>query len=144
MRIFRIWRSLGFVLALAFVTGAATAQGTAGTTKGAAAPAVVENIGIDVLKGTWVRPDGGYMIAIRTIAPNGQLEAMYFNPNPLPFAKAQAVQDGATLRAFFELRAGGYDGSTYELAYDPATDRLKGIYYQAVVKQKFEVSFVRK
>ena len=30
------------------------------------------------------------------------------------------------------------------LAYDPATDRLKGIYYQAVVKQKFKVSFVRK
>ena len=54
------------------------------------------------------------------------------------------MQEGAKLRAFFELRAGGYDGSTYELAYDPATDRLKGIYYQAVVKQKFEVSFVRK
>ena len=67
MRIFRIWRSLGFVLALAFVTGAATAQGTAGTTKATAAPAVAEKIGIDVLKGAWVRPDGGYTIAIRTI-----------------------------------------------------------------------------
>ena len=101
MRIFRIWRSLGFVLALAFVTGAATAQGTAGTTKGAAAPAVVENIGIDVLKGTWVRPDGGYMIAIRTIAPNGQLEAMYFNPNPLPFAKAPGGAGGRKAACFF-------------------------------------------
>ncbi len=68
---------------------------------------------------------------------------MYANPSPLPFAKVQAMQDGATLRASFELQAGGYSGSTCELAYDPARDRLSGIYYQAVVKQKFEVYFVR-
>ena len=52
------------------------------------------------------------------------------------------VSFSATLA--FELRAGGYDGSTYELTYDPATDRLKGTYYQAVAKQKFDVNFVRK
>ena len=141
------WESsemLGFVLALALVAGAATAQGTAGTTKGAAAHAAAEKTAFDVLKGTWIRPDGGYTIAIRNVDPNGQLEAMYFNPNPLPFAKAQAVQEGAKLRAFFELRAGGYDGSTYELAYDPASDRLNGTYYQAVAKQKFDVTFVRR
>jgi hypothetical protein len=108
------------------------------------ASAVAEPINLDVLKGAWVRPDGGYTIAIRSIGPNGQIEAMYFNPNQLPFAKAQATQDGAILRASFELRAGGYDGSTYELTYDPATDRLKGVYYQAVAKQKFDVFFVRK
>jgi hypothetical protein len=84
------------------------------------------------------------MIVIKSIGPNGQLEAMYFNPNPLPFAKAQASREGATLRARFELRAGGYEGSTYELTYDPASDRLNGIYYQAVVKQKFDVFFARK
>jgi hypothetical protein len=108
------------------------------------ASAVAEPINFDVLKGAWVRPDGGYTIAIRGIGPNGQIEAMYFNPNQLPFAKAQAIQDGTTVRASFELRAGGYDGSTYELTYDPATDRLKGIYYQAVAKQKFDVFFARK
>jgi hypothetical protein len=100
--------------------------------------------GMDVLKGAWVRPDGGYTITIRNIAANGQLEATYANPNLLPFSKAQATQDGATLRASFELQAGGYAGSTYELAYDPVSDRLKGIYYQAVAKQKFEIYFVRK
>jgi hypothetical protein len=78
------------------------------------------------------------------VAPNGQLEAMYFNPTQLPFAKAQAALDGSTLRASFELQAGGYAGSTYDLTYDVETDRLKGIYYQAVAKQKFEVYFVRK
>ena len=141
---FGIWRLLVFVLALASLGDAATAQGTAGTTKGVTAPAAAEKTAFDVLKGTWIRPDGGYTIAIRNVDPNGRLEAMYFNPNPLPFAKAQAVQEGAKLRVSFELRAGGYDGSTYELAYDPASDRLTGTYYQAVAKQQFDVSFVRK
>ena len=97
-----------------------------------------------MLKGTWIRPDGGYTIAIRSLGPDGQIDAMYFNPNPLPFAKAQASQDGATLRAFFELRAGGYERSTYDLTYDPASDRLKGIYHQAVAKRSFPVYFERK
>ena len=100
--------------------------------------------GINVLKGNWVRPDGGYTITIKGIAPDGQLEAMYFNPNPLPFSRAQAAQEGAALRVSLELRAGGYGGSTYELTYDPAGDRLKGIYYQAVAKQRYEIYFVRK
>jgi uncharacterized protein (DUF2147 family) len=100
--------------------------------------------GMDVLKGVWVRPDGGYTITIKNIGADGRLEATYANPNLLPFSKAQATQDGPTLRASFELQAGGYAGSTYELAFDPASDRLKGIYYQAVVKQKFDIYFVRK
>ncbi|HSG22047.1 MAG TPA: hypothetical protein VLA64_03725 [Azonexus sp.] len=102
------------------------------------------NAGINVLKGNWVRPDGGYVIAIKSIGPGGQLEAMYFNPNPLPFARAQAVQKGTALRVSLELRAGGYSGSTYELTYDPAADRLTGTYYQAVAKQRYEIYFVRK
>ena len=134
---------LGCALALASV-GTLTAQGTAPATKGVAAPSVADKSGLDVLKGSWVRPDGGYTIVVKSVGPSGQLEAMYFNPNQLPFAKAQASREGATLRVFFELQAGGYAGSTYELAYDPASDRLKGTYYQAVVKQKFEVYFARK
>jgi hypothetical protein len=126
------------VLGLALLGGATTAVAQG------AAPAAAAKSGMDVLKGAWVRPDGGYTITIRNIGPDGRLEAMYANPNLLPFAKAQATQDGATLRASFELQAGGYAGSTYELAYDPASDRLKGIYYQAVAKQKFEIYFVRK
>lgn len=133
----------GVVLA-ASLTGAATAQDTAPATNGAPARAIAGPINFDVLKGAWVRPDGGYTISIKSIGFNGQIEAMYFNPNPLPFAKAQASRQGAALLAFFEIRAGGYAGSTYELTYDPASDRLTGIYYQAVAKQKFEVYFVRK
>jgi hypothetical protein len=133
---------LGVMLSLA-LPGTASAQGTASTTE-RAPPVAAAKIAPDLLKGVWVRPDGGYTIAIRSVAPNGQLEAMYFSPTQLPFAKAQAALDGSALRASFELQAGGYAGSTYDLTYDAETDRLKGIYYQAVAKQKFDVYFVRK
>ena len=73
----------------------------------------------------------------------GKLDAMYFNPKALPFAKAEAAR-GVSLRAHFELRAGGYAGSTYDLTYDQVSDRLRGTYYQAVAKQKFDVYFMRK
>lgn len=133
----------GLVLGLA-VIHPATAQGPTPAPQGAAAPIVASQSDIARLKGTWVRLDGGYTIVIKSIGPGGELEAMYFNPNPLPFAKAQATRAGTTFRAFFELRAGGYGGSTYELTYAPASDRLNGVYHQAVAKQKFDVSFARK
>jgi len=41
------------------------------------------------------------------------------------------------------LRAGGYGGSTYTLNYDAASDTLRGVYDQVVVKQKFDVVFKR-
>jgi len=131
---------LGVGLALACVC-VATAQGPAPPQKGDAAAGKPD---LETLKGTWIRLEGGYTIVIKGIGPRGELEAMYFNPNPLPFAKAQAFRHGVMLRALFELRAGGYGGSTYDLVYDPASDRLKGTYYQAVAQQKFDVSFARR
>jgi len=44
----------------------------------------------------------------------------------------------ADTRASFELRAGGYDGSTYELTYDRANYQLKGTYYQAGAKRSYD------
>ena len=136
----RAGAALALGLVLASASSAVGAQGT--SPKKEAAPAVA--FGPAALKGIWVRPDGGYRIEIKSIGADGQIEAMYFNPNPLPFAKASVRQDGKMLRVFLELRAGGYNGSTYELTYDAAGDRLNGIYYQAVMKQKFDVVFVRK
>lgn len=97
----------------------------------------------DVLQGKWVRPDGGYTITIESIGPNGELQAAYANPAPLPFEQAKAALDGAAITVFLELRAGGYNGSTYNLKYHAATDVLRGVYYQAVAKQKFDVYFER-
>jgi len=133
------------LVALALAAGAcgvAGAQGPAPSARSASAPAKQD--ALDVLVGSWVRPDGGYVIAIKSVGSGGDLQAMYFNPTPLPFAQAQATREGGVLRVQFELRAGGYNGSTYKLRYDPASDRLVGIYYQAVAQQSFEVQFVRK
>ncbi len=97
-----------------------------------------------VLQGRWVRPDGGYTISIMGVDPaSGKLVASYANPAPLPFSVAQATRENGVLKVNFELRAGGYNGSTYTLAYDAAQDVLKGVYYQANAKQSFDVVFAR-
>jgi hypothetical protein len=97
----------------------------------------------DRLPGRWVRLQGGYVITIRAVDADGKLDASYANPRPLPFQVAVASRDGNALKLLFELRAGGYNGSTYTLSYDAANDRLTGVYDQVVVKQKFDVVFVR-
>lgn len=95
------------------------------------------------LQGRWVRPDGGYTINIMGVDPSGKLVASYANPAPLPFSVAQASRENGVLKVNLELRAGGYNGSTYTLAYDAAKDVLKGVYYQANARQSFDVVFVR-
>ena len=109
----------------------------------AEAPAAPADSAFAALQGRWMRPDGGYVINIRSVAASGKLDASYANPSPLPFARAEATRDEKTIKLFFELRAGGYNGSTYTLIYDPANDILRGVYYQAVAQQKFEVYFTR-
>lgn len=129
---------------LAFA-GAALAAGASGglahAQRKASPGAGASDLG--VLLGRWVRPDGGYVIDIRAVDANGKLDASYANPRPLPFSQAEVVRDGSTIGLYFELRAGGYDGSNYALVYDPAGDRLVGVYTQVVAKQKFDVRFER-
>jgi len=98
---------------------------------------------LTVLLGNWVRPDGGYTITIRGVDTSGKLQASYANPTPLPFSKAEVSRDGKTIKLFFELRAAGYNGSTYRLTYDAAGDQLVGVYFQAVQRKEFEVFFQR-
>jgi hypothetical protein len=95
------------------------------------------------LIGRWQRPDGGYVLAIKSITDNGALDAGYFNPKSIHVANAEASRDGNVTKVFIELRDVNYPGSTYTLTYVPASDQLKGIYYQAVEKQRFPVVFVR-
>lgn len=109
----------------------------------AEAPMSQSEAAFGALPGRWVRPDGGYVISIKSVDASGRIDASYANPNPLPFARAEATRDGKALKLFFELRAGGYNGSTYTLSYDPVNDLLKGVYFQAVMQQKFDVYFVR-
>ena len=95
------------------------------------------------LIGRWLRPDGGYVLALSDPAPDGRLKAAYFNPRPINVSRAGwKVKDGH-LSVFVELRDVNYPGSTYTLTYNPATDRLVGIYFQAAMQQQFEVEFER-
>jgi hypothetical protein len=96
-----------------------------------------------LLKGRWRRPDGGYVVDIKDIDPTGSMDTAYFNPRPIRVSKAEATRDGAVTKVFIELRDVGYPGSTYTLTYDPRTDQLKGLYFQAAIQQTFDVVFFR-
>jgi hypothetical protein len=61
---------LGCALTLTSIATVA-AQGTAPATRGAAVPAAAEKSSLDMLKGAWVRPDGGYTIVIKSVGPSG-------------------------------------------------------------------------
>jgi hypothetical protein len=138
-RIGQDMKSVAFVMIFLFVNPALAQQPSATSP---AAPLPVESA-FDRLPGRWVRLQGGYVITIRSVDADGKLDASYANPTPLPFHTAVASKDGNVLKLSFELRAGGYNGSTYKLRYDAANDRLTGVYDQVVAKQTFEVVFVR-
>jgi len=99
--------------------------------------------GFQALVGRWLRPDGGYVLEIKSVDSAGVMEAAYFNPNPIHVSKAATLRDGGVTKVYIELRDVNYPGSTYTLAYDPASDVLQGIYYQALERQNFEVAFQR-
>lgn len=107
------------------------------------ASAAAPNPEFQKLKGKWLRPDGGYVLEIKTVEDGGELDAAYLNPKPIHVAKAEASMDGAVMKVFIELRDVNYPGSTYTLTYLPENDQLSGIYYQALQQQRFEVVFVR-
>jgi hypothetical protein len=107
------------------------------------APAVSSNPAFEKLKGNWQRTDGGYLLGINTVRPGGIMDATYANPQPIRVSKAEASQDGERTKVFIELRDVNYPGCTYALTYNPATDQLAGIYFQASMQQQFEVIFER-
>jgi hypothetical protein len=96
------------------------------------------------LVGRWVRPDGGYILALGEVTKDGSVKASYFNPRPINVSRAEVRRVAGALTVVVELRDVNYPGSTYTLQYDPASDRLKGAYYQAVEKQTFVVESMRR
>lgn len=99
--------------------------------------------GFQQLKGRWRRSDAAYVIDIKGVDGSGRIEASYFNPRSIHVARAEASQQGASLRVAIELRDEGYPGSTYDLTYDESSGVLRGKYYQAAIKETFDVVFVR-
>jgi len=97
-----------------------------------------------IFLGNWVRQTGGYVIEISEILQDGQVNAAYFNPRPINVSRASASNEGSILKLFVELRDQGYPGSTYDLRYNSEYDALVGIYFQASMRQSFDVVFKRK
>ncbi len=96
------------------------------------------------LVGSWVRPDGGYVIEISKIDPDGKADAAYYNPRSIHVSKANAAEIEGELGLFIKLDDQGYPGCTYALKYNPEYDAMVGIYYQAAMKQTYDVVFRRK
>jgi uncharacterized protein (DUF2147 family) len=95
------------------------------------------------LMGKWQRPDGGYILDIKSIDPSGKVDAGYFNPNPINVSRAAAYREKGATKLVIELRDVNYPGSTYTLELNPESDQLFGQYFQAAMQQTFEVVFSR-
>lgn len=110
---------------------------------GAAEPVKPARNDFQSLEGRWVRPDGGYILELKNVKKDGSLTAAYYNPSPIRVYRADAAKKNGEITLTVELRDINYPGSTYTLVYDPASDRLRGRYFQAVEKRTFTVEFLR-
>lgn len=96
------------------------------------------------LIGKWVRPDGGYVLDIKSINPDGKIEMTYLNPQPINVSKAQVNTKTGKTKLFIELRDKGYPGSYYTLTFDSETNRLVGVYHHLVLNQNFDIYFIKR
>jgi hypothetical protein len=95
------------------------------------------------LIGRWLREDGGYVVEISEIKPDGNLTAAYYNPSPIHVSKAAAVEESGGIKVGIELNDVNYPGCLYTLVFNPALDQLQGTYFQAALGQTFPVVFIR-
>jgi len=133
--------AIWFVGAIAlFAVAAFSACGSQSETE---VPTQKEQITTERLIGRWVRPDGGYVLAIRSVQDKGTLDASYYNPRSINVSSAEWRRENGLLTVYVELRDKNYPGSQYTLRYFPEEDALAGTYFQAVHKQTFEIIFIR-
>ena len=129
-----LWELVGVVLlAIAAVAGAVRID----------KPAMAVEADPAKVVGRWMRTDGGYVLQLSNPTFDGRLTAAYFNPRPINVSRSGWKLEEGYLLVLVELRDEGYPGSAYTLAYQPDTDRLVGLYYQAAVQQQFDVVFER-
>ena len=137
------WRSAPTPPAPGGTGGVATAQPPAAIPAASAITASDTPPHFRPLLGEWLRPDGGYVLSVSGVGPDGRAAVAYLNPRPIRVARAEARREGDLVGLFVEFDDVGYPGSTYSLGYDAASGQLKGLYYQAVQRQQFDVYFVR-
>jgi len=96
------------------------------------------------LTGKWMRADGTYLLTIDKIYPNGLIDAHYFNPASI-YIKESKIRliDNNQIEIFIKFQDKRYPGSYYQLVYDQMNNILKGIYYHAILKQSFNIYFIK-
>ena len=104
----------------------------------------VSSLDYTVIAGEWQRTDGGYLIKVSDVQPEGRARVEYFNPRPIHVALAAISTQKELIKLFIKFQDKGYEGSTYTLFYYAEKDALLGFYYQAAMDRTFEVIFVRK
>ena len=97
-----------------------------------------------IIVGEWIRSDGGYIVHVRDVNPDGSVDVGYFNPAEINIAEAGVSYWKGLVKLFIKLQDKGYPGSTYTLYYYDEKDALAGFYYQAAIGKTYEVVFVRK
>jgi hypothetical protein len=95
------------------------------------------------LEGRWIRENGGYVLVLQGIKPDGSMKAFYLNPRSINVHEASWKFEDKRVILYVELRDVNYPGSNYSLMYRAANDVLWGSYFQAVQKQTMKVRFVR-
>ena len=98
----------------------------------------------NIIAGEWQRTDGGYLIRVGNIKPNGQVKVEYFNPRPIHVEEAAMSREKGLIKLFIKFQDKGYEGSTYTLFYYAGKDAMAGFYYQAAMDRTYEVIFLRK
>ncbi len=68
--------------------------------------------GFGKIEGRWRRPDGGYVLDIRKIRPDGAIDAAYLNPRPVNVGKAQRMIPSVTSSTACTTRPSRDEAST--------------------------------
>ena len=97
------------------------------------------------LIGRWLRNDKSKVLEITSVYEDGSVKVGYFNPDPIRVEQAsfERTEDALSLEVVLRDEEKGYNGSVYELRFNPATDELEGTYFEATQKQTIPFTFAR-
>jgi hypothetical protein len=147
MRLAPIILAATILLAAAFLaacdSNTSNTQGVSSTVTNVVARPAAERPALETLLGQWVRPDGGYVLELKSVDAGGRFAAAYLNPAPIHVEQAHGEGGGDVLRLEVVLRDTNYPGCIYRLTYDAKADQLSGTYFQAALGQTYDVVFVR-